>query len=126
MFAGGFVDGRKGRVENGVEFFFVGDSIALAILCGGRNEFLSGKDVRVCDVADVCPVEEVGVVANLKVCLAVFEDLGKLGYRSDVSRSIPNKATQIFSKPSLEHSSTKLTQRYQQAEVQPCVGHPCR
>jgi hypothetical protein len=33
--------------------------------------------VSICNVADICPVEQVGVVTNLEVRAAFFEDLGE-------------------------------------------------
>lgn len=68
MFACSGVDGGEGAVDDGVFIFWAGG--------GRRDEFLSGEDVCVCDVADVGEVEQVGVVSDLVVCSAFFERFG--------------------------------------------------
>ena len=39
---------------------------------GNLVEFVCSEKMCVCDVADVCPVEKVRVVANLPMCLAAL------------------------------------------------------
>lgn len=75
-----------------------------------RNKFLGGKDVGVGDVADVSPIKEVAVVADLEVCLAVLEDLGKLRYRRDVSGSVPTniQRTENRNRAQLDRTHPKI------------------
>lgn len=60
MFACCYVDGRERVIEEGVLFFGVEDATAAAaVVVRNRtgDEFFCGENVRVCDVADVGPVE---------------------------------------------------------------------
>ena len=49
-----------------------------------RDELVGGKDVGMGNVADVSPVEKVGVIANLEVRPALLEDFGETRHRLPV------------------------------------------
>ena len=73
MAARGHINRWKRSVEGFGDFFG----------CARRpqDELVSGKDVGVGNVANVSPVEKVGVIADLEVSLALLEDFGKANYR---------------------------------------------
>ena len=74
---------------------------ALEVLLRVRDEAISGKQMRVRAVADIRPVEEVSVVADLPVGLAAFPDVVKAGgalpvSRADSSRMSKNGGCQCY------------------------------
>ncbi len=112
------VDGGEPDVELVLE--------ALDVLLGVRDELVGGEEVCVGAVADVRPVEEVRVVADLNVRLAALPRLEKP--RNELSVAGPGRGIgPQCERDALDRKTQKgLTRRCLLAVVRQCRDRPCR
>ena len=79
LFAGSQVDRWQGGIQGPGDHFRRAGRL--------RDELISCEEMSIDNVADIGPVEEVGVVANLEVSAALFEDAGEVWDVLAVTRS---------------------------------------
>ena len=91
-----------------------------------RDELVGCKDVRIRNVADICPVEEVGVVTNLEVRAALFEDLGEARDSLAVTWSVGEIVLSVVIMWSTPLENCRLTQRCPRDEGQQSVSRQSR